>query len=204
MPLADISLTDRRKAEVAATVARVRTIVSKGVPTPQTLDKIKGALCNLAARAELFTFDEFPLPEKDSGPGNCLYRISEDKDHRYALYVNASHPGKNSAPHNHTTWAVVVGVRGAELNRLYQRVDDASIPGKGQVREVSEFSVVPGTGICFMPEDIHSIHVIGKEPILHLHMYGLGLEQLDRRIGFDTAQGACTVYPPHRDIRSVP
>jgi hypothetical protein len=55
-----------------------------------------------------------------------------------------------------------------------------------------------------MPDDIHSIHVVGASPILHFHMYGLGLEHLTGRIGFDTSRGTYKVYPPHRDIRVIP
>jgi len=197
-------LADARKRAIADAVAKVREIVSSDGETPGALERIKAVLCALAERRDLFTFDAFPLPDLATSTKNCLYRISEDPDHRYALYVNVSHPGKNSAPHNHTTWAVVVGVRGAELNRLYERIDDGKTPGKGEIRQVREVNVVPGTGICFGPADIHSIHVVESEPIAHLHMYGLGLEQLVGRIGFDTANGTYTVYPPHRDIRTVP
>jgi predicted metal-dependent enzyme (double-stranded beta helix superfamily) len=200
--MADTSTLERTSA-VASAVARVRTIAPQPSATPKALEEIRTVLRDLAEHKELFTFDDFPLPEKGSGTENCLYRISEDPDHRYALYVNVSHTGKNSPPHNHTTWAVVVGVRGHELNRLYERTDDGTVAGKGTVRQVSEVDVSPGTGICMMPDVIHSIHVVHQEPILHLHMYGLALDQLHGRVGFDMAKGTYTVYPPHRDIRSA-
>lgn len=198
----DPNMLDRKSA-VAAAVDRVREIAPEPTATKGDLEQIRNVLRELARQKDLFSFEAFPLPDKSSGTENCLYRISEDADHRYALYVNVSHPGKNSPPHNHTTWAVVVGVRGHELNRLYQRTDDGKTPGKGNVRVVSEVDVSPDTGICLMPEDIHSIHVVRDEPIIHLHMYGLALDHLYGRIGFDTAQGSYTVYPPHRDIRSA-
>jgi hypothetical protein len=46
--------------------------------------------------------------------------------------------------------------------------------------------------------------VEGSQPILHFHMYGVGLEHLYGRIGFDMEKGTYTVYPPHRDIRNAP
>lgn len=190
-----------RDTAVARAVDRVRSIVAAKGETPEALDLIVDVLGGLAERADLFTFEDFPLPEPGSGVENCLYRLSEDPDHRFALYVNVSRPGKSSAPHNHSTWAVVVGVRGEELNRLYRREDDGSVPGRASVVRTGEVNVTPRSGIRFLPEDIHSIHVEGSEPILHFHMYGRGLEQLTGRIGFDTASGTCKVYPPHRDIR---
>ena len=49
--------------------------------------------------------------------------------------------------------------------------------------------VEPGRGICLMPEDIHSIHTTGNAPTRHLHMYGLALEKLDNRKGYDMETG---------------
>ena len=193
---------NERKSAVDVALAKVRKIAPNPMVTHGDLEDIKIVLCDLAKRVDLFSFDKYPLPEAGSGTENCLYRISEDADHRYALYANASHTGKNSPPHNHTTWAVIAGVRGDELNRIYQRTDDGSVPGKGSVRVVAEANVSVGDAICFMPEDIHSIHVVKNEPILHLHLYGLALEQLSGRLGFDLSKGTYTVYPPHRDIRS--
>jgi hypothetical protein len=45
-----------------------------------------------------------------------------------------------------------------------------------------------------MPEDIHSIHTTGAVPTRHLHMYGLALEKLDNRKGYDPETGAVVPY----------
>lgn len=199
-----IPVREARNRAVADAIAKVRAIVAARGEGSQALEEIKVVMCKLAGQRELFTLDDFPLPDRSTGTENCLYRISEDADHRYALYANVSHTGKHSPPHNHTTWAVIAGVRGSELNRLYERVDDGKAPGIGKVNQVREVNVVPASGICFSPTDIHSIHVVESEPILHLHIYGLALEQLAGRIGFNMEKGTYTVYPPHRDIRAVP
>jgi D-alanine-D-alanine ligase-like ATP-grasp enzyme len=57
-----------------------------------------------------------------------------------------------------------------------------------------EVMVEPGRGICLMPEDIHSIHTTGSGPTRHLHMYGLALEVLDHRQGYDDETGVVTGY----------
>jgi predicted metal-dependent enzyme (double-stranded beta helix superfamily) len=72
---------------------------------------------------------------------SCLYRVSEDADHRFALYVNSSFGGHITPPHNHTTWAVIVGITGDELNLFYDRISNG-------VREKSQFLVKEGTGIA--------------------------------------------------------
>lgn len=167
------------------------------------LERVMRSLIALAARRELFPPEDFP-PPASAGDDSILYRLSEDEDHRFALYLSSARPGKATVPHNHTTWAVIVAVAGEELNRLYERVDDGSVPGRGEVRQTGEFVVRPGTGICFLPDDIHSIHVLGDEPTLHFHMYGRGLEQLRERIGFDVDTGTYKIFPPHREIRARP
>ena len=127
----------------------------------------------LAARTDLFTLGAFPPPKPGDSNASYLYRLHEDGDHRLALYVNAAGRAYRSPVHNHTTWAVIVGVTGEELNRLYERTPDNG------VREVAQKVVRQGSGVGFMPEDLHAIQI--DEPLLNFHLYGLGLEQLVRR-----------------------
>jgi predicted metal-dependent enzyme (double-stranded beta helix superfamily) len=108
--------------------------------------------------------------------------------------MNALNPGNETRPHNHTTWAVVVAVEGQELNRVYRRTDDGSRPGSATLVADREVMVEPGRGIALMPDDIHSIHTTGSVPTRHLHMYGLALERLDERLGFDLESGTVAPY----------
>ena len=106
----------------------------------------------------------------------------------------APNPGNATKPHDHTTWAVVSAVDGQELNRVYRRTDDGSAPGRASLELEREVMVEPGRGIALMPEDIHSIHTSGTAPAWHLHVYGLALEKLDTRQGFDLEQGTVQPY----------
>ncbi len=189
----------RRDEAVARTIEKVRAVERDQGVTPDSLEAIKGLLLELAGRRELFPPGDFPVTEED-GTG-VVYRLAEDADHRFALYASAGAPGKSMPPHTHTPWAVIVGVHGDEHNVFYDRVDDGSVPGRGEVRPSGEFTVAHGTGVTLMPDDIHSIHVTGDKPTVHLHMYGLALEQLHERIMFDTAEGTFTVLPAIQDIR---
>ncbi len=189
----------RRDEAVARTIEKVRAVERDQGVTPGSLEAIKGLLLELAGRRELFPPGDFPVTEED-GTG-VVYRLAEDADHRFALYASAGAPGKSMPPHNHTTWAVIVGVHGDEHNVFYDRVDDGSVPGRGEVRPSGEFTITHGTGVTLMPDDIHSIHVTGESPTVHLHMYGLALEQLHERIMFDTAEGTYKVFPAARNIR---
>ena len=189
----------QRGKAVADTIDKVRAVERARGVTPDALDAIKGLLVELAGRRELFPLGDFPVNAED-GTG-VIYRLAEDADHRFALYASAGAPGKSVPPHNHTTWAVIVGVHGDEHNVFYERVDDGSVPGRAEVRPSGAFTVTHGTGVTLMPDDIHSIHVTGDEPTVHLHLYGLALEQLHQRIMFDTAEGTCKVFPATQNIR---
>ena len=186
--------TIARKREIEAAVADVRQIEKKEGVTRASLEKIKQRLMRLAARQDLFTAADYPPPKPGDKRNSCLYRVAEDADHRYALYVNSSDGNYGTPAHNHTTWAVIVGVSGEELNRFYDRVDSG-------VREKGNAVVKQGTGVAFMPEDLHSIHI--QAPLINFHMYGLALEELRHREYYKAEERTWKVFPPHSDIREA-
>ena len=187
----------QRQQAIDQTVARVREIeTSRGV-NPESLQAIKNELIKLAAKTELFPLEDFPSPEQsDRNPGR-LYLLSEDDDHRYALYANSTFRKYVNAPHNHTTWAVIVGVHGEEPNVLYERTDD------GGVRETGRTVVKQGTGVAFLPDELHSLDIPGKAPMLNFHMYGLAIPQLFKREYYNAREHSWHYYPPHTDIRDA-
>jgi len=186
--------TERRK-EIEAAVTDIRDIERRDGVNPESLAKIKSRLIRLASRTDLFDQKDYPPPAPGEKLRSCLYRLAEDPDHRFALYANSSLGGYGTPAHNHTTWAVIVGVTGEEQNRFYDRSPDGGVREKG--REV----VRQGTGVAFMPSDLHSIHI--DAPLLNFHMYGLGLEQLHRREFYKEKEGRWEVFPAHSDIRDA-
>jgi predicted metal-dependent enzyme (double-stranded beta helix superfamily) len=196
MAQADVLDVDR-KLLVDDVVNVVKVLTAKGV-NRQVLKSVAHELERLAAHEEMFKRTEFPPPAGDT---NVLYSLSCDADGRYALYLSSANVGKSTPPHNHATWAVIVGIEGDELNLLYERTDDGSRPGKADIRKVGEYVVTKGSPICLMPEDIHSIHVRGTRPTFHLHMYGRRLPDLADRLQFDLETGEARHFPPNPNIR---
>lgn len=190
------SLSEQRRAAVAAALADVRQLTADGAPDRATLAAVTARLEALAAHKALFTRADFPPPDAGQGVGaSTRYRLNADEgDEGLALYLNSILPGKTTQPHNHTTWAVIVAVEGEEVNRLYDRTDDRSNPAQAQIHLAREFTVQPGASIAFLPDDVHSIHVVGESPTLHFHLYGKPLERLTGRIGIDAETGAITNY----------
>ena len=192
--------TATRSAAVAATLAEIRNIEDSRGITRESLQAITVVLQNLAQREDLFTFTDFPPPDAASGKTSTRYYLNRegatedtDKDD-IALYLNSIIPGKTTIPHNHDTWAVIVAIKGQELNRLYQRDDDGSNPEQAQISLTRELTVQPGTSISFLPDDLHSIHVQGDQPTLHFHLYGRPLDTLSGRIGIEPDTGRIVNY----------
>lgn len=182
----------QRSEAVASTIDEVRRIETADGVNYASLEKISELLFALAARKDLFPEEDFPLgPERASN----IHLLQEDPDGRFALYMSVGTGGKLTPPHNHTTWAVIASVQGRELNLLYDRVDDRSVPGKAEIVETGRKIVEGRTAVCLLPDDIHAVALEGEEKAMLFHMYGLGLDRLDERIAFNQAEGSYRKFP---------
>lgn len=188
--------SEARGEAVAATVAAVRRIEAEQGVTREALKAIRAELLALAAQGELFPAADFPGPE--DGRGDRLYTLSMDDDRRFALYLNRGSADKDTPPHNHTTWAVIVGIAGEEHNKIYRRPSGA---GAAPMEIAAEVTVKPGSGVCLLPDDIHSIHMRGTDPKLHLHLYGKAISEMTERVKYDPATGESAFFAPHPDAR---
>lgn len=184
-------ITTERMQLVRAMLARVRAAAEPQIDR-ERLAAIKAELQALAARRDLFPVEEFPPVE---GSNASMYRLSEDADHRYALYIVAPAPGGFAPPHDHSTWAVIAGVHGREKNKLYRRTDDGSQPGVARIEQFDEIDVVAGTAVALMPDDIHSIHLGADGPHANLHLYGRSVEHCPERRMFSQSKGTYKIFP---------
>ena len=157
-----------------------------GVTRP-ALERIAGTLDELATHDELFGTDDFPDPPP--GERARLYRLSEDPDGRFALYLTCAQPGGSVPPHNHDTWAVVSGLSGQELNTLWKRLDENDGEGPARIEERDQTLVTRGSHLALMPQDIHSVDTPGDVPRRHFHMYGRTLEGITTRYVYDLEGG---------------
>ncbi|WP_324753856.1 cysteine dioxygenase family protein [Roseovarius sp. Pro17] len=172
-------------------IADAKAIVAEGPMDRPRLDRIKNRLMDIAARQDLWAEDDFPAPTPEEKQNRFF--IAHDPDTGLTLYLNVMQPGKKIPPHNHTVFACIAAVEGAEQNTVYERVDDGSVEGKADLKLREEVDLRPGNALAMMPDDIHSVVIDGTEVIRHLHFYGQPLESLDGRISYDLEAGTCQI-----------
>lgn len=180
---------------IDAAMSDIRAIEADQGVTRAGVEAIRDRLVELATNRDLFSLEAFPPPGPDEKAKSRLYRLAQDADDRFALYAQSARGQVATPAHNHTTWAVVVGFEGQELNRFYQRTDD------NKVEQVDEHLVQAGTGVAMLPDDLHSIHIEG--PALNFHCYGLALERLDSREYYDAKADEWRIFAAMSDIREA-
>jgi predicted metal-dependent enzyme (double-stranded beta helix superfamily) len=187
-------MINQRKSAVLKLIAGAKAMIDIQGLTRSSLVNIQAKLQELAARREYWEADSYPATKGESP--SALYKIAEDPDRGYALYLEVACPGKKVPPHNHMTWACIAAVAGRQDSILYRREDRGAGPGHASLRQTRRVVVEPGRGIALMPDDIHSIVTSSPDPARHLHFYGQALETLTTRLQFDLGKQTASTMAP--------
>lgn len=179
------SMTRRHEA-VQFALNEIRSLRDTLGPSNELLDAVGPVLAGLALHEDLFNAETFAV---DAGALMTIYELSVDPDGRLGLYASAGLPGKSQPPHDHRTWSVIAGVRGAEHNRYFERIDDGRDPQQGRLEPRSERTLRRGDVNGMMGDAFHTIRVLDEGPAMHLHLYGYPLDRLDGRVYFDGPAG---------------
>ncbi|WP_342132575.1 cysteine dioxygenase family protein [Hydrogenophaga sp. OTU3427] len=175
------ALTLERERAVRDCLAAIGALLDRAQLSASAMAAAQGLLRGLASRTELWSSDVFPIPD---GKLWHAYRLNSESE-ALAAYAVPMLPGHAQPPHDHTTWALIAGVRGRERNSCYER--PTATPGPLQVRW--ETTVDASTSVALGPQDIHAIEVLGPNAAFHLHVYGRSLSDLPDRRTFDLATG---------------
>ncbi|MET3394344.1 rhodanese-related sulfurtransferase/predicted metal-dependent enzyme (double-stranded beta helix superfamily) [Variovorax sp. 1140] len=179
-------IASARARAVEAFLAQARSLLLPGAGAPgDTLQAVADALVRLGQQRSLFPAAHFPV---DAQRPAQVYRLAEDADGGFALYLSAGLAGKAQPPHDHTTWAVIAGVEGNERNVLYRREKTAD-PARDALVHQRTVDVASGSAVVLLPDDVHTIELVDGQDGRHLHFYGRALELLDRRVVFEGPQG---------------
>ena len=176
----------RRHRAVQSTLDEIRGLRDALGPSDELLEAVGPVLTGLALQKDLFDAETFAV---DAGALMTIYELSVDFDGRLGLYASAGMPGKQQPPHDHRTWSVIAGVRGAEHNQYFERIDDGRDPQRGRLEPRGERTLRRGDTNGMMGDAFHTIRVLDEGPAMHLHLYGYPLDRLAGRIYFDSPDG---------------
>lgn len=127
--------------------------------------------------------------ECDQGQGFGVHLLHEEPNHDLAVFLISWLPNRGTTPHNHKTWAVVVGMEGQEQEVNWDRLDDGSRPGHAELKRSGEHVMAAGEVARCYPEHIHSVWNVGKDISMSLHTYGRHINYTGRS-EFDPARKA--------------
>ena len=187
-------MTGNRTDAVTAAMNDIRRIEGDSGITREGGEAIRDRIIELSRDRDLFPLEDFPAPSAGDGGTSFLYRLAQDSDDRFALYAQSSNGQVETPVHNHTTWAVVVGFDGQELNKFFDRTGDGVI-------QTDQHMVEAGSGVAMLPDDLHSIHINGQA--LNFHCYGLALERLDAREYFSPKDKTWKIFSNVSGIREA-
>ncbi len=124
-------------------------------PSPAQLDLIAEQLRQLCAQVQ---FDTQQFPEAMPGQ-EVLHELALSASGGPSIYLVSDGGGVVSPPHGHQTWAGIVGVRGCELNTLFQRSSNQN----GLLEQTESVNVRAGQVLTLANDEIHSTEAIGPQ-----------------------------------------
>lgn len=150
------------RAALAAAVSEISSAFDR-----VALERLAATLLSLGACLDREQF-------RVAAPGQELLYALVENPNGPSLYLVSDGVGTSSPPHEHLTWALIVGIEGQELNTFYA----VQAQGSRHVHSVSAQGIGAGEFAVLDPSLIHSTSVVGTAPTYHLHLYGRSLASL--------------------------
>lgn len=135
-------------------------------PAQDVLDRVGSLLVRFAKSTDWCAFGL-----RQAVGAEELVHVLHETENGPSLYLVSDAAGVRSLPHEHPTWAVIVGLSGNELNIVYRRAD----PGSRTVEPVHARELKAEDVLSLPAGAIHSTHALGSQPTFHLHLYGVPL-----------------------------
>lgn len=118
--------------------------------------------------------------ETDAEQGFGVHLLHQEPDHSLAVLALSWLPGRGTPPHDHGTWAVVVGVEGVERNVRYRRLDDGSREAYAELEIKNEFDAREGELVCVKSGGIHKVTNETDDITISVHTYGRHINHTNR------------------------
>lgn len=173
---------DSAEYTITEFVKDLRTIVTNTEDETEILSQVQPLACR-AAGERSWLREKMYIADLDLGFGTTL--LHAEPDNSLFVVVDSWLPTRGVRPHDHGTWAVVVGITGTERNVFWKRVDDGSRPGYAKLRKVREEEITESGAVAMHTGEIHSVVNHTDETTLSFHVYGRHLNYTGRS-QFDT------------------
>jgi predicted metal-dependent enzyme (double-stranded beta helix superfamily) len=147
----------------------LRAITAKETDPVKITDLVAPCAKKFAQSTEWFRPE---CRECDAKQGFGVHMLHEEPNHDLAVFLVSWLPNRGTTPHNHKTWAVVVGLEGEEQEISFNRIDGGATPGFADLKRGGEQVISAGDITRCYPEHIHSVWNVGKNVSMSLHTYG--------------------------------
>jgi predicted metal-dependent enzyme (double-stranded beta helix superfamily) len=162
---------------IAQYVQDLRRITAETTDENKILEQV-GPFAKRLAADHSWREERFLKPDDETGFSAFL--LHEEDDHSLAVLAVSWVPGKGVGPHDHGTWAIVVGVEGIEQNIRYKRLDDRSNPTYAELGIKEQSNAGPGDLVCIKNGGIHAVRNNSDKVTLSLHTYGMHINHTTR------------------------
>ncbi len=152
---------------------------------PEAITERVAPLAQRFARSPGWFRPEYRECDEEQGFG--VHLLHEEPNHDLAVFLISWLPNRGTKPHNHKTWAVVIGMEGQEQEVSWDRLDDASEAGHAELRLGGKHVMTAGDVARCYPEHIHSVWNVGTDISMSLHTYGRHINYTGRS-EFDPAR----------------
>jgi predicted metal-dependent enzyme (double-stranded beta helix superfamily) len=163
---------------IATLVAGLRAARAAARDDADMLARVRPLAQRAAASKRSWLRPAMCQPDAEQGFGVCV--LHEENDHQLAVFVASWLPNRGTPPHDHGTWALVVGLDGEERNVFWQRLDDRGRPGYAEIVKVGERTVGPGDVLAMPAGAIHSVWNDSERVAVSLHIYGRHVNHTQR------------------------
>lgn len=168
-------------------VAQARVVMLNTTDESQILVEL-APLAHQIALSRSWLIPQHYEADVHQGFGSTILHVNED----LSLFIVAVSwlPKRGTPPHNHGTWAIVVGVEGVECDTRWENASDYS----GGLTPVSEQLIRAGEVVTYPTGSIHSIQNRSLQTSLSFHVYGRHLQHTGRS-QFNPKTGGSQPFP---------
>ena len=158
-------------------IEELRHVATEAIDEKQLLSRVRPLAHRLAVSKSWLRQEHY---RADPEQGFGVHVLHEEADHSLAVFAASWLPSRGAPPHDHGTWAVVVGVDGPEKNVFWERQDNRSRPGYAELRKTGEKMFGPGDVLAMPSGVIHSVLNESTQVSLSLHVYGKHVNHTER------------------------